>query len=160
MSEVGNSPVEAPSPCTDPKASEFDFWVGTWNAQWGDQGRGTNVITKALGGCVILENFRDQDPGPESLAGMSVSTYVPAESCWKQTWVDNQGGYLDFKGGLTDGRMILARQMEMDGHVIEQRMVWYDLKPEAFEWNWERSDDGGESWNTLWHIHYTRQPEG
>ncbi len=99
--------AERIKPCTDPKASEFDFWLGEWTAEWGEDGHGTNVITKALGGCVVLENFTDLDAGRQPLVGMSVSTYVPRESCWKQTWVDNQGGYLDFKGGMTDDGMIL-----------------------------------------------------
>ena len=29
---------------------------------------------------------------------------------WKQTWVDNEGGYLDFVGESKDGQMILSRE--------------------------------------------------
>jgi hypothetical protein len=148
---------DRPEPCSDPKSAEFDFWLGEWAAEWGDDGRGTNVVTKVLDGCVILENFTDLDPGPRALVGMSVSTYVAQEACWKQTWVDNQGGYLDFKGGLTDVGMVLRRETEHEGKTIQQRMIWYDVTDDAFEWNWDRSDDGGATWKTLWHIHYRRK---
>jgi len=111
MTQASPTPDTEPAkPCADPKASEFDFWLGEWTAEWGEDGRGTNVVTKALGGCVVLENFTDLDLDPRSLVGMSVSTYVARESCWKQTWVDNQGSYLDFKGGMTDEGMVLSRQ--------------------------------------------------
>jgi hypothetical protein len=158
MSEAQNAEQsEKKAPCSDAKASEFDFWLGDWDAEWGEDGHGTNVITKTLGGCVILENFTDLAPGKGALVGMSVSTYVARESCWKQTWVDNQGSYLDFKGGMADGKMVLSREMLLEGKTIQQRMVWYDISPEKFEWNWDRSDDGGETWKTLWHIHYRRK---
>jgi hypothetical protein len=156
VSDTASTSAGGAAPCTDPRASEFDFWLGEWAADWGEQGRGANHVTKGLGGCVILENFRDLDPGPEALVGMSVSTFVARENRWRQTWVDNQGAYLDFMGGMAGGRMALARQTEQDGQVIHQRMVWYDIKPDKFGWNWDRSEDGGKTWKTIWHIHYTR----
>jgi hypothetical protein len=154
----GNTNQEAGrmEPCADPKAAEFDFWIGEWAATWGEDGRGTNVVSKVLGGCVVLENFTDLDPDAESLVGMSVSTYVAGESCWKQTWVDNQGSYLDFRGGRTDEGMVLGRDTVIDGKPVRQRMVWYDITDDAFEWHWDRSEDGGRTWKTLWHIHYRR----
>jgi len=27
----------------------------------------------------------------------------------------------------------------------------------VFDWNWERSDDGGATWQVNWNIHYTRK---
>jgi hypothetical protein len=36
-------------------------------------------------------------------------------------------------------------------------MVWFDIHPDQFQWNWERSDDGGTTWRTLWHIDYKRK---
>lgn len=83
-------------PCNTPEARQFDFWIGEWNLTWGDEGKGTNIITSTLGGCVILENF-DGTPSI-TLKGMSVSTFNARSGKWEQTWVDNQGGYLDFTG--------------------------------------------------------------
>jgi hypothetical protein len=36
-------------------------------------------------------------------------------------------------------------------------MVWYDIQENKLEWNWERSDDNGQTWRVLWQIHYTRK---
>lgn len=153
MTEASTTPnAESVKPCSDPKASEFDFWLGEWTAEWGEDGHGTNVVTKALGGCVVLENFTDLDPGPQSLVGMSVSTYVARESCWKQTWVDNQGGYLDFSGGFRRGVMDLRRD---DGSAAF-RMRWLDIERDSLTWLWERRVHGERRWTTLWRLDYTR----
>jgi hypothetical protein len=36
-------------------------------------------------------------------------------------------------------------------------MVWRDISAEAFEWDWQRSEDDGETWATQWQIHYRRK---
>lgn len=142
-------------PCASPEFSQFDFWVGEWNLTWGDSGRGTNTIDKVMGGCVIQENF-DGTPSIQ-LKGMSVSTYNKNQGKWQQTWVDNSGGYLDFVGEFKEGKMILSRSFEKDGNKIEQRMVWYNISDNELDWNWERSDDNGETWKVFWKIHYQRK---
>jgi hypothetical protein len=132
---------------------QFDFWLGEWDVAW-EGGRGTNLIRRILDDKVIEENF-DGRPG-ENLIGRSVSVYQPARG-WLQTWVDNQGSYLDFTGGWEDGRMILARAAVVQGQPCRQRMVWYHLAADEFDWNWERSDDAGATWRVLWKIHYQRR---
>ena len=53
--------------------------------------------------------------------------------------------------------MILSRDAVVRGEKCKQRMVWYDIEEQQFQWNWERSDDGGQTWRTLWHIDYTKK---
>jgi hypothetical protein len=36
-------------------------------------------------------------------------------------------------------------------------MVFDRITPHAFEWEWQRSDDRGETWKLLWHIDYRRR---
>jgi hypothetical protein len=131
---------------------QFDFWLGEWNVQWGDDGQGTNRIERILEGKVIQENFVAPD-----LIGMSVSCFDPERQVWCQTWVDNSGMYLDFTGKFEGGKMILERDAIVKGQACKQRMVWFEIKENKFEWNWERSDDGGKIWRVLWNIHYTRK---
>lgn len=71
--------------------------------------------------------------------------------------VDNSGSYLDFTGGFTDGKMILSRAFQKDGKRIQQRMVYFDITPDSFKWNWERSLDEGKTWEAMWKIDYTRR---
>jgi hypothetical protein len=36
-------------------------------------------------------------------------------------------------------------------------MVWYNITADEFDWNWERSDDGGKTWEVKWQIKYKRK---
>jgi hypothetical protein len=132
--------------------TQFDFWLGIWDVTWGEDGKGTNQIERILDGRIIQEDFTAPD-----LHGISVSSYDPERQVWCQTWVDNNGTYLDFTGNFEDGRMILSRDAIVRGEACKQRMVWYDIHGDRLEWNWERSDDGGNTWRVLWQIHYARR---
>lgn len=131
---------------------QFDFWLGEWKVTWGEDGTGTNHIERILDGKIIQENFIA--PG---LQGISVSVYDPERSLWCQTWVDNNGTYLDFTGKFEDGKMILSRDAIVKGQACKQRMVWWDIQKNKLEWSWERSDDNGQTWRVFWQIHYTRK---
>jgi hypothetical protein len=92
------------------------------------------------------------------LRGKSVSTFDGRSGKWKQTWVDNQGGYLDFVGQFENGQMILSRiGAKPDGTKILQRMVWKNISHDEFDWSWESSSDGGKTWKVVWPIHYKRK---
>ena len=132
--------------------NQFDFWLGEWDCAWSEEGKGTNSITRILDGKIIQEDF----VGPD-LHGMSVSSYDPERQLWCQTWVDNNGTYLDFTGTFEDRKMILSRDAIVRGEKCRQRMVWYNIEESRFDWNWERSDDGRQTWRVLWQIRYTRK---
>jgi hypothetical protein len=132
--------------------SQFDFWLGEWECTWGEGGKGGNRIERILDGKVIQENFDGED-----FRGISVSVWNAHRKLWCQTWVDNSGAYLDFTGGFRDGQMILSRDAILDGKTFKQRMVWYNITDDEFDWNWERSDDDGKTWDLKWQIKYKRK---
>ena len=91
------------------------------------------------------------------LRGMSVSIFDTRAGKWKQTWVDNEGGYLDFVGEFKDGQMILVRDaVRPDGTKVIQRMVFKNITADELDWSWEASTDGGNTWQVNWPIHYKR----
>ncbi|HAV76251.1 MAG TPA: hypothetical protein DCX53_02750 [Anaerolineae bacterium] len=137
---------------SDQPEKQFDFWLGEWDLKWGEDGKGTNHILRVMNNKIIQENFSSTD-----LIGMSVSSYDRERGLWCQTWVDNNGSYLDFTGKFEDSKMILVRDAIVRGEACKQRMVWHNIEPNKFDWNWERSDDGGGTWRTLWEIKYTRK---
>jgi hypothetical protein len=146
-------------PCSEPEASQLDFWVGTWDLSWkdtdGKDAKGRNTINKILGGCVIEENFTTED---NSFQGRSYSVYNPNKKTWQQTWIDNSGGYIDLTGGMEGDKMILWRKtINPKGVEVMQRMVFYDITANEFYWNWESSQDNGATWNLMWKIKYTRR---
>ena len=145
---------DAPKPCSAPEFRQLDFWVGSWDLTWENDKKGTNTITRVLGDCVIMENFNGGDS--MTLRGMSVSTYNTKTGNWYQTWVDNDGAYLDFVGGMQGDKMILSRTVTMEDKVLMQRMVFHDIKHESLIWDWQRSTDQGKTWENLWTINYRR----
>jgi len=137
---------------SDKPETQFDFWLGEWDVSWGEDGKGINHVLRIMDDKIIQENFSSPD-----LRGMSVSSYDVERKLWCQTWVDNSGGYLDFTGGFEGERMTLIRDAIVRGEKCKQRMVWYNIEPDQFDWNWERSDDGGVTWRVLWQINYKRR---
>jgi hypothetical protein len=151
-------------PCTAPEFHQFDFWVGDWDLSWpnpqgGGELHGENHVVREFGNCVVHENFSDH--ASPLFKGQSVSTYVPNANQWKQTWVDNQGEYLDFSGAFKDGQMILSRSgKNPKGQNVMQRMVFKNIQPDSFDWSWESSPDEGKTWKVQWPIRYTRKKSG
>ena len=116
--------AQSPAPavgCDSPESHQMDFWLGEWHAEYvmkGVKGASHNRITKTLDGCAILEEFTGAPGLP--LDGRSYSVYDRNAGVWKQTWVDNQGGYLDFTGGVVDGNRIFARETGQPLERIEE----------------------------------------
>jgi len=150
---------DSQKPCSSPEASQFDFWIGEWKVEWQNpdstMAEGTNVVTSILESCVIEENFIGK-PGVD-FVGKSFSVYNPTKKIWQQTWVDDQGGYMVFTGGMENNKMILSRKISRDYKELFQRMVFYNISNDKFDWNWESSEDDGVTWKLNWQIHYSRK---
>lgn len=135
-------------------ARQFDFWLGEWDLTWGDGESGTNSVYLDLGDKVVVESF-DARPSMD-FQGISHSVYDRASACWKQTWVDTDGNYLDFVGGFANGVMELRREALFEGGLAVFRMRWYEIERDSLSWAYERSDDDGATWTVLWEIGYRR----
>jgi hypothetical protein len=155
----------APQPCDRPEQKQFNFWVGDWDltspgSKAGEVVHSSNTIKRILSSCIVQENFVGSSASEQApqLLGTSVSVFDVSSSKWKQTWVDNQGSYLDFTGEFKDGQMVLIREATRpDGTTLMQRMVWKNISSNEFDWSWERSKDKGQTWEVLWPIHYKRK---
>ncbi len=140
----------------DPLGPEaLDFWIGEWTVSWAGGGHGTNTVRRILDGRVIEETFDGAD-ADSALLGRSLSVRDAADGRWRQTWVDSSGSYLDLVGVEVDGRIAFQREAVVGGVAVVQRMVWLDVTPDAFRWQWQRSSDGGAAWDVAWEIDYRR----
>lgn len=152
---------QAQSACDTPEASQFDFWLGEWNCHSSYQDSSGadipytvhNSIQRVLGGCVIEENFDGSSIG---LIGRSLSVFDTEMNKWRQTWVDNNGSYMEFVGEFADGVMTLGRTVSKGDSSYIQRMRFTEITDSSFIWFWERSNDGGESWKIQWRLDYER----
>lgn len=144
------------------ESAAFDFWIGDWDLEWYESdsslATGGNVISRLHGGHVIGERFTVLTGSQKGYTGESWSVYNPRTREWKQTWVDNQGSYLDFTGEITNGDRIFSRTVaKSDGSVIHQRMAFRKREKDSFVWDWESSTDGGKTWDLKWEIFYHRK---
>ncbi len=127
--------------------SDFDFWLGSWTCtDPADGSVGSNQVSRILGGRVVEEVFRIVDAAGTELNGRSHTVLDPKRG-WCQTWVDDQGGYLDFTGGPAPEGLVLARP--------GQRMVFRDRTADGFTWDWEKQTASG--WELVWRLLYARQ---
>ena len=153
-----NLKAQSSSNCDSPECHQFDFWIGSWKAVWqdssGNRYEGKNSIDKVLDDCVIMENF-DGNPGID-FKGKSFSVYNKKTKTWQQTWVDSNSGYMLFSGRMQNDKMILSREVETENGKVLQRMVFYNITKDSFDWNWEASIDNGLNWKLNWQIHYSK----
>ncbi|MBS1732977.1 MAG: DUF1579 family protein [Bacteroidetes bacterium] len=154
-SQAGISQNNQP-PCSAPEASQFDFWVGSWNLYTADTLTGTNTIYKIMDGCTVQENFENSKAG---YSGKSWSMYDPKARLWQQTWVDNQGSFIYLTGKFEEGKMTLFTQPKKipSGKELIYRMLFSNISKDSFDWDWDSSTDNGATWKSGWHIHYTRR---
>jgi hypothetical protein len=152
---MNHESTDGPAVAVPLGANALDFWLGTWVVSWAGGGHGTNTIRRILEDRVIEESFEGSDK-EGSLKGRSLSVLDAPNGTWRQTWVDSTGAYLDFVGVEVDGRIAFERQAVVDGAAVVQRMVWMEVTSEAFRWQWQRSVDGGASWDVVWEIDYRR----
>lgn len=139
----------------------FDFWVGEWQVTWeekdGTYGRGKNHVVKILDNTVIQENFVVEEGVSKGYLGTSISVYNKTTKTWHQGYADNQGAYFNLVGERAgDKRIFKTEPVEKDGRAYFQRMVFYDITPSSFTWDWESSEDDGKTWKLSWRIRYKR----
>lgn len=160
LETVSTPPASATSQsCSAPQFRQLDFWIGIWDVQWAgspDQpaGHGVNTITREYDNCVIQEHF-DGGPSTNGLVGHSVSIYDARLERWRQTWVDNQGGYFALVGG-PDGDSFVLENTRLRDSAPHRRMVFEDIAPRSFTWRWQASTDG-HTWTDSWVIYYSRR---
>ena len=105
---VAQEEAAPPATCeTDPRYSQFDFWLGTWEVFVDDQKAGDNIITREEEGCLVLERWTDVNGG----TGQSYNYFNPDTEKWRQVWV-SKTMTIDYEGGLTeDGSMELVGEI-------------------------------------------------
>lgn len=148
-------------PCSGEEYRQLDFWVGDWHAEWdngdGTIGTGENHITRdEYGDCVIYERFSG------GFEGMSVSMYHAPIGMWRQSWVDNTGGYFALvggPGGENDDFDFMVENTRLSDTAPYLRMTWEDVTDNSFTWRWQGRASEDEEWADRWVIRYTRMEE-
>lgn len=145
------------APCSSAEHRQFDFWLGEWDVFVDGEKAGENTIRRAVGGCVIHESYR---AGGSAYEGQSFNIYDRRRRVWHQTWVDNGGLLLQLDGGFEDGSMRLEGTVRgPDGEDALHRITWSPMEEREehrVRQLWERSTDGGRSWEVVFDGTYRR----
>ncbi len=144
MAQSATPPSKSPpSPCSQPEFAQFDFWLGEWEVMNPKGIRaGTNSITRAHGGCVILEQWT----GAGGVTGSSFNIYTPSTKKWHQIWVDNGGTLLQLEGQFSAGSMHLEGEGLTPKGSMRNRITWTPRPDGTIRQLWEISTDGGKTW--------------
>ena len=132
--------------CDGPKYRQFDFWRGRWDVtSGGAPPTATNVISRALDGCALLEDYENG-----GFVGRSLNSYDAATDRWHQHWVDHVGTVLDLFGRFRDGSMVLEGvRPTLSGNNNVDRITWTKLAPARVRQFWETSTDFGQTFPTV-----------
>jgi len=166
------APATPPKPfdCSAPEHRQFDFWVGEWdvvpnaatappNAPPSPPGRqpASNVVQKAHGGCVVIENWDDRVGG----TGQSFNVFDRVTRQWHQTWVDSNGGVHHYDGELKDGNMVFLGQVPLPPGARFQgrrtvRLSFIPMGPDKVRQFSEALNADG-TWSVNYDLIYTRR---
>jgi len=160
ISAPPNPQTTSASHCQDTEYRQMDFWVGTWDLSWtnadGTQATGTNIISRSpYGACIITENF-DGNPGL-AFKGMSLSTYSKPHKQWRQTWVDDQGGYIALYGGLQADGTFKLEMDRLEDTGPYNRMIFEKITGNSLIWRWQGKAQADKPWTDQWVINYRRR---
>lgn len=162
---------ELPSPPDE--MQQLDWFIGKWDVvsryltadgEWVEDHL-TTEHTYILGGHVIFEHFG----GPlfqMPFEAWSLRKFNPNTSMWEQRWVDvTPSGFADWTGSW-DGEAgtftgYANRTLNEDGTPQETaaREVFSNITDEGFAWEYQRTEDGGQTWTATWTLDYTRRTD-
>jgi hypothetical protein len=151
-----------PHPCpTMPEARQFDFWIGTWDVTpWQvanptpQQKLGVNEVYPILEHCVISENW----DGARGGKGKSYNFYDTNVKKWRQIWIADSGGSLDYAGEFNGGAMrFIGWTLDAKGNRVEQKLTFFAIAPDTVRQLFEASTDGGKTWTPNFDGRYVRR---
>jgi hypothetical protein len=153
----GTPALPQPHPCEgEPAYHKLDFWVGNWDVYDNHDGtlNGTDVVEKIVGGCALVENWREADGSGE---GKSLFYYQKAGKQWKQVWVTDAGPIKEKRliEELNGGGVRFQGEIpHLDGTSHFDRTTLTPLASGRVHQVIEISRDAGKTWETIFDAEY------
>jgi hypothetical protein len=147
--------------------NNFDFFIGNWTVA-------NRRLVKALSGSdeweefpatITCQGFFEGAGSFEEIIfptkgwrGATVRTFDPATELWSLYWVNSRIGRIDppVVGRFVDGVGDFQGDDVWEGQPIRVRFLWTDITAHSAHWQQAFSTDGGETWETNWHMQHTR----
>ena len=150
-------------PCrTRAESRQFDFWIGNWDVTpfqvppaSNPPLLGTNKVELLLEQCMLVENWQGGGPAPS--AGKSINFWDQNRGKWRQVWVADGGGSLDYAGEFRDGAMRFEGwSLTPTGSRILQKLTFFPISKDTVRQLFETSADSGKTWQPGFDGRYVR----
>lgn len=104
---------------------------------------GTSQVEVILNHSIIFGNWT----GFSGMSGKSFNFIEQGTGVWRQTWVDDKGDAHEYNGEFVDGEMRYRPESEAaDGHLVLNKMTFFNLAPGHVRQLGEHSDGDGQTW--------------
>ena len=166
---VKNSPL----PESDAHMQDFKWFIGEWDVQsrmlmdaekdeWLEESL-TTIHTYEMNGHIIFEHFFGPIAG-KPFEGWSLRKYNSSTERWQQKWMDSSAPMiLDWGGTFNESgeyvgfsEMYLTDTFEIAGEKAA-RETFFNITDDHFSWRYERTGDGGKTWQITWTLEYNRR---
>jgi len=153
------------NPSIGEEAKTFDRLVGTWDADFSFYRADGSVFHKKgelLFGWV-MDGHAVQDlwigypteGHKERTIGTTIRFFDTALKQWRVIFVNPQFNYVVTAQGGREGDRIVLHGRDTDGLPI--RWTFSEMKPDSFQWQGEKSHDGGKTWKVEEDHHMKRR---
>ncbi|MEM8895625.1 MAG: hypothetical protein AAGC88_13670 [Bacteroidota bacterium] len=132
-------------PClTSEDARHLDFWLGEWDVFARGRKAGVNIITRAIGGCAIHENYTTQG----NYAGQSINFYSPVDKKWHQHWVGSAGDIYNYVETKKEAGLLQfqSEYLTSKGDIALSRLTFTQNDDGTVRQLFENSVDQGVTW--------------
>jgi|SRR5687768_4638317 len=143
-----------------PQAHEFDFWIGEWDVSPWQQpnaapaAAGRNTIHPILEHCILLEEWSGAGGG----FGKSYNFYDTNRLKWRQIWMGDGGGSLDYTGEFKDNAMRFEGwTLGPNNQRVLQKLTFTRISADTVRQTFEASNDDGKTWNVTFDARYVRR---
>lgn len=155
---------------------DFDFLHGHWQVRnerlrkrlagsddW-EVFHATQRCEPVLGGLGNVDAFLSdwrRDGQDEDFQGMTLRLFDLQRRRWNIWWAGSHDGVLEppVSGGFAGGVGTFEGELEHEGRPVRARFVWSGIGANTAHWRQQFSADGGESWETNWHMWLRRRDE-
>ncbi|HEX9106175.1 MAG TPA: hypothetical protein VF832_03085 [Longimicrobiales bacterium] len=148
----------------DAHKGDFDYLLGDWrftaeNKQYGKFGGFWSAVRLANEGQVLDEFRVVGDSGQTYDLSSTLRSYNALEDRWELVTVGSPNGLQNLGTGQRVGdEMHIEQRFGVGGpNPSTFRIRYYDIGPDHFSWNADRSTDGGKTWvKDFYHIEARR----
>ena len=145
-----------------PSGSDFDFFLGEWDARVTRYAPDGSVLLKheaswssqsLFGGRMIEDRFVPRVDGVDAGAVITLRTFCTETAQWEMVYLWAQQPIpmmTNFVGNRIDGEMRLSgEQRRPDGELVQTRIRFFEISSDSFSWEHTDSFDDGDTW----HVH-------